>query len=209
MKLPTPLPLHAVRRRCFDASFVPLTAAFLAALVWPAIVPAAEPAPAPKLIVGMGARDLAAFERNVVRAKALGARFDDNEKKLTDLQAVLDAKGGNLGELFGVVRIVAGDVSSVIYNSLISAQYPKRELFVNELAQSKALPSIDKLEKLWFFDWLSRRQGFGPLTARTDLIPLYQPAVPSAKALDRVATALSTAALGSQAVLAVNRDAAR
>jgi len=84
------------------------------------------------------------------RARLLGAQFDANEKKLTDMQAVLDAKGGNLGELFGVVRIVAGDVSSVIYNSLISAQYPRRDVFVSELAQSKALPSIDKLEKLWF-----------------------------------------------------------
>jgi biopolymer transport protein ExbB len=84
------------------------------------------------------------------RAKALGAQFDANEKRLTELQTVLDAKGGNLGELFGVVRIVAGDVSSVLYNSLISAQYPKRDGFVSELAQSKALPSIDKLEKLWF-----------------------------------------------------------
>lgn len=84
------------------------------------------------------------------RSKMLSAQFDANEKRLTELQAVLDAKGGNLGELFGVVRIVAGDVSSVLYNSLISAQYPKRDVFVNELAQSKALPSIDKLEKLWF-----------------------------------------------------------
>ena len=84
------------------------------------------------------------------RSKALSAQFDANEKRLTELQAVLDAKGGNLGELFGVVRIVAGDVSSVVYNSLISAQYPKRDVFVGELAQSKALPSIDKLEKLWF-----------------------------------------------------------
>jgi len=91
-------------------------------------------------------------ERNAqeARSKALSAQFDANEKRLTELQAVLDAKGGNLGELFGVVRIVAGDVSSVLYNSLISAQYPKRDVFVNELAQSKALPSIDKLEKLWF-----------------------------------------------------------
>jgi biopolymer transport protein ExbB len=84
------------------------------------------------------------------RSKQLSAQFDANEKRLTELQAVLDAKGGNLGELFGVVRIVAGDVSSVLFNSLISAQYPKRELFVSELAQAKALPSIDKLEKLWF-----------------------------------------------------------
>lgn len=84
------------------------------------------------------------------RSKALSAQFDANEKKLTELQAVLDAKGGNLGELFGVVRIVAGDVSSVLYNSMISAQFPKRDVFVSELAQSKALPSIEKLEKLWF-----------------------------------------------------------
>jgi biopolymer transport protein ExbB len=91
-------------------------------------------------------------ERNAQeeRGKRLSAQFDANEKRLTEMQAVLDAKGGNLGELFGVVRIVAGDVSSVIYNSLISAQYPKRDGFVNEMAQSKALPSIDKLEKLWF-----------------------------------------------------------
>ena len=84
------------------------------------------------------------------RSKVLGAQWEANEKKLTDQKAILEAKGGNLGELFGVVRIVAGDVQSVIYNSIISAQYPKRELFVAELAASKALPSIDKLEKLWF-----------------------------------------------------------
>ncbi|HUR40729.1 MAG TPA: MotA/TolQ/ExbB proton channel family protein [Verrucomicrobiae bacterium] len=84
------------------------------------------------------------------RSNQLSAQFDANEKRLTELQAVLDAKGGNLGELFGVVRIVAGDVGSVLYNSLITAQYPKREVFVQELAQAKGLPSIDKLEKLWF-----------------------------------------------------------
>jgi biopolymer transport protein ExbB len=91
-------------------------------------------------------------ERNAQenRSKILSAQFEANEKKLTELQGVLDAKGGNLGELFGVVRIVAGDVQSVLYNSIISAQFPKRELFVAELAASKALPSIDKLEKLWF-----------------------------------------------------------
>jgi biopolymer transport protein ExbB len=84
------------------------------------------------------------------RSKALSAQFDANEKKLTDLRAVLDAKGGNLGELFGAVRIAAGDVQSVLYNSIISAQYPKRELVAAELAASKKLPSIEKLEKLWY-----------------------------------------------------------
>jgi biopolymer transport protein ExbB len=84
------------------------------------------------------------------RGKQLAAQWEANEKKLTEQRNVLEAKGGNLGELFGAVRIAAGDVQSVLYNSIISAQYPKRELFVADLAQSKALPSIEKLEKLWF-----------------------------------------------------------
>lgn len=84
------------------------------------------------------------------RSRRLGAQFDVNEKKLTELQAVLDAKGGNLGELFGTVRVVAGDVSSVLYNSMITTRYPDRDELVTKLSQVKALPSIDELEKLWF-----------------------------------------------------------
>jgi len=91
--------------------------------------------------------ELAAQE---ARAKALSAQFDANEKKLTDLQAVLDAKGGNLGELFGTVRVVAGDVSSVLYNSMITTRYPDRDDLVVKLSQTKSLPSIEELEKLWF-----------------------------------------------------------
>lgn len=84
------------------------------------------------------------------RSRRLGAQFDSNEKRLTELQSVLDAKGGNLGELFGTVRVVAGDVSSVVYNSMISARFPDRDALVTKLSQVKALPSIDELEKLWF-----------------------------------------------------------
>lgn len=91
-------------------------------------------------------------ERNAQqnRSDALNAAFDNNEKKLTDLQAQLDAKGGNLGELFGVTRQVANDFSSVVYNSIITAQFPDRDAFVSQMAKSKELPSIDELEKLWF-----------------------------------------------------------
>ena len=37
-----------------------------------------------------------------------------------------------------------------MYNSLISAQYPKRDEFFAELGKAKSLPSIDELERLWF-----------------------------------------------------------
>ncbi|MES2825280.1 MAG: MotA/TolQ/ExbB proton channel family protein [Pseudomonadota bacterium] len=84
------------------------------------------------------------------RSAALTAAFDANEKILTDMQAQLDARAGNLGEMFGVVRQVANDFSSVVNNSMISAQYPGRVKFASDLAQSKALPSINDLERFWF-----------------------------------------------------------
>jgi biopolymer transport protein ExbB len=49
-----------------------------------------------------------------------------------------------------VVRQVAGDTSSILYNSLISAQYPQRDVFFTELGKAKDLPSIQQLERLWF-----------------------------------------------------------
>lgn len=84
------------------------------------------------------------------RAAVLNAAFDANEKKLTELQAQLDAKGGNLGELFGVTRTVANDFSTVVYNSIITTEFPDRDAFVSGLAKSKELPSIEELERLWF-----------------------------------------------------------
>ena len=84
------------------------------------------------------------------RSKQLSATFDGNEKKLAELEEVMTARVGSLGELFGVVRQVAGDSSSIMYNSLISAQYPKRDEFFAGLGKAKTLPSIQELERLWF-----------------------------------------------------------
>lgn len=84
------------------------------------------------------------------RSASLSAAFDANEKKLTEVQAQLDARAGNLGEMFGVVRQVSTDFSSVVRNSIISAQYPDREEFVTKLTQTKSLPSIQDLERFWF-----------------------------------------------------------
>lgn len=80
----------------------------------------------------------------------LVAAFDGNEKALVNLQEQLDARAGNLGEMFGVVRQVATDFSSVMNNSIISAQYPGRAKFTASVSQSKALPSIADLERFWF-----------------------------------------------------------
>jgi biopolymer transport protein ExbB len=84
------------------------------------------------------------------RSKALSARFDANESELASLEETMTQRLGTLGELFGVVRQVAGDGSAVMYNSMLSAQYPGRDTFFAEMGKAKALPSIEQLERLWF-----------------------------------------------------------
>jgi biopolymer transport protein ExbB len=84
------------------------------------------------------------------RSKALSAEFDNNEKEINDVNALLKERQGNLGELFGVTRQVAGDTANVVEQSIISAQFPDREEFLRTLASAKTLPSIAELERLWF-----------------------------------------------------------
>ncbi|WP_022941788.1 MotA/TolQ/ExbB proton channel family protein [Psychromonas hadalis] len=79
-----------------------------------------------------------------------GQAFDNNEKSLADLTAALALSKENLGELFGVVRQVSADFSGQIQGSVISAQYPQRNHFVNDLAQRKTLPALSELAQLWF-----------------------------------------------------------
>lgn len=98
-------------------------------------------------MLGQAETELAALRR---REASLSREFDANEQRLAEIEEQLFAKSGNLGELFGVTRQVAGDFSSVLYNSLITAQFPERDAFVSELSKSKALPSISVLERFWF-----------------------------------------------------------
>lgn len=79
-----------------------------------------------------------------------GISFENNEKTLTELTSALTLSKANLGELFGVVRQVSADFSDQIQGSVISAQYPQRNLFVKKLAESKTLPSLTELQQLWF-----------------------------------------------------------
>ncbi len=87
---------------------------------------------------------------------ALSARFDANEKRAVELQKLLTEHQGNLGELFGVTRQVAGDAVGDLRQSLIASQFlgaaageEDREAFLTRLASAKALPSIVELQRLW------------------------------------------------------------
>jgi biopolymer transport protein ExbB len=84
------------------------------------------------------------------RSDNLSSQFDANEVTLADLETKLKSREGNLGELFGVTRQVAGDSSAIMYNSLTSAQFRGRDEFFTKLAKSKVLPTIPEFEQLAF-----------------------------------------------------------
>ena len=86
------------------------------------------------------------------RSEQLIADFEVNEKQLSELETSLNQKIGQLGEMFGVVRQVAGDLRGIVGGSYVSSQPDTagRDTFLDELGRSKELPSIESLERLWF-----------------------------------------------------------
>jgi biopolymer transport protein ExbB len=90
---------------------------------------------------------LAQLERNT---DLLKQEFDENEKNLASLETIRHERAGNLGEMQGTVKILAGDLRSRVDNSLSSAQYDGRSQFLGALAAKKELPTIEDLKQLWF-----------------------------------------------------------
>ena len=88
------------------------------------------------------------------KAEALSQKlekdYQDNEVEIAELQDALNQRLGNLGELFGVTRQVAGDTRGNLEASITSAQFDDERIeFLEELGKSKELPSIAELERLW------------------------------------------------------------
>ncbi|RLA22098.1 MAG: hypothetical protein DRQ62_08460 [Gammaproteobacteria bacterium] len=83
-------------------------------------------------------------------SKQLKVHLESNEELLSKFAAQLKERSGELGELFGVARQAAGDLSADLLNSMVSAQYPDRTEALNSMVESKALPTIEQLENLWF-----------------------------------------------------------
>lgn len=90
------------------------------------------------------------YARENTAGSELKQRFETNDEALRELETALKEKAGILGELFGVARQAAGDLRVELDSSLVSAQIPRRSKALTAMADSKELPTIDQLEKLWF-----------------------------------------------------------
>jgi biopolymer transport protein ExbB len=87
--------------------------------------------------------------RQQTRADNLRNRYNNNDTRIDELVALLEQRTGQFGELFGVVRLVAGEARGLVGSSLVSAEYPDRAEFLTDLAASRDLPSMEQLEELW------------------------------------------------------------
>src|SRR5690606_35171524 len=81
--------------------------------------------------------------------------YNDNEITKAQRFETLQQRKGDLTELFGTINGVVNDTRSTFEQSLISAQYPGRDVFLTELAgvmsDDSLLPTIEQLERLWFY----------------------------------------------------------
>ena len=92
----------------------------------------------------------ALYEKEERRGARIKKEFDANEKELSELEEKLRMTMGTLGELFGVVKQVAGDTKGVFENSIVSAEHPGRVAFVDNLGRRKELPNTKELRELWY-----------------------------------------------------------
>ena len=80
--------------------------------------------------------------------------FEENELRVAEKQKQLKERLGTLAELFGHLTSAAGDMSTNFERALTSAQFPGREVFLQDLiakmSASDQLPSIEEIERVWF-----------------------------------------------------------
>ncbi|MEZ5570505.1 MAG: MotA/TolQ/ExbB proton channel family protein [Halioglobus sp.] len=104
------------------------------------------------------AAELQRAQAERARQEALSAQLEDtfeqNELLVSAKQAQLKEKLGTLAELFGHLTSTAGDLTTNFDTSLVSAQYPGREVFLQDLIKkmsgSDKLPSIEEIEQVWY-----------------------------------------------------------
>ncbi|MEK9713581.1 MAG: MotA/TolQ/ExbB proton channel family protein [Thalassolituus sp.] len=90
-----------------------------------------------------------ALKQQETRAQQLREEFSANEQKLEEKTEALRLRTGSLGEMFGVVRQVAGDLRTVTSTSLARIDGTETPADLDALAESRALPALPEIRALW------------------------------------------------------------
>lgn len=93
------------------------------------------------------------YEAQQDEAKRLEELISQNDATISDRQRELDEKLGSLRELFGVIQQVAGETRGTFLGSVVSADFPNRDVFLNNLAKKMGtameLASVDEMNEMW------------------------------------------------------------
>jgi biopolymer transport protein ExbB len=97
---------------------------------------------------------LTELKAQVARAEAhaekLRGDFEQNEEALIGLDEQLQKEAGDLGDLFAVVRQNAAELRSLMWRSMVSAQFPDRAAFLDQLGAGTGFSiSIDEIKQVW------------------------------------------------------------
>lgn len=83
------------------------------------------------------------------QADELRAAYEENEKTLTEYEATLTERAGDLNDLFAIVRQAALSADSVLHSSLVAAEHEERSSFLRVLGKAETTPAIDDIKRLW------------------------------------------------------------
>lgn len=93
-------------------------------------------------------------ERLEEKSAELEDTYEENELLIAEKEEQLQERLGTLKELFGHLTSATGDLSTSLTNSITSAQYPDREVFLEDLikkmSRSTKLPTIEEIERVWY-----------------------------------------------------------
>lgn len=83
------------------------------------------------------------------RADALRGEYEGNERTLTQYEAELRERAGDLNDTFAIVRQTALNANSVLESSLVAAEQAERSTFLQVLGKGETPPSIEDIKRLW------------------------------------------------------------
>ena len=83
------------------------------------------------------------------RADQLRAEYEGNEDTLTEYEATLEERAGDLNDLFAIVRQTALSADNVLESSLVAAEQSDRSTFLQDIGKGETKPTIEDIKRLW------------------------------------------------------------
>lgn len=83
------------------------------------------------------------------RADELRAEYEGNEATLTEYEASLQERAGDLQDLFAIVRQTALSADNVLHGSLVAAEQTERSTFLQDIGKGAVTPTIEDIKQLW------------------------------------------------------------